>query len=155
MIGCYANSDSDVPVDPLVVTDATNVADRFSLAMKLGAAVHALGICGDSSFAVRVWVKNTQWYRIASLILVSVYSLLWLVWLIWIHVLVFGHDGSVCKGSYLSDTEYDAFKTLPNYALMQGRVMTNTIIGIWVANGTIFLLSVIASIVGSRYLKSK
>lgn len=103
-IGCYVNPDLDIPTS-VKDRDAVNVAEQFQTTIKLGAMIHGLGILGDSSFAIRVWVKKTQWYRLTSLIIVSIYSILWLGWLVWLHILVFGHGGSVCKGNYLSDSQ--------------------------------------------------
>ncbi len=70
--------------------------------------MHGLGIIGDSSFAIRVFVKKVHWFRLASLVLVSLYTIMWLGWLIWLHILVFGHGGSVCKGAYLSEQDYNS-----------------------------------------------
>ena len=86
--------------------------------LKAGGVIHVLGILGDSSFAIRIFVKKTQWFRLGALILVSIYSLLWLGWLIWLHVIVFNHNGKVCKGSYLPESEQDKPKI--NYAIQQG-----------------------------------
>ena len=115
-IGCYVNPDSNIPTS-VKDRDAVNVAEQFQTTIKLGAMIHGLGILGDSSFAIRVWVKKTQWYRLTSLIVVSIYSLLWLGWLVWLHILVFGHGGSVCKGNYLSDSYLDTHVAIPGYAL--------------------------------------
>ena len=104
LVGCYATDNLNIPTTN---TDrsASDIAATFKATMKFGAMVHALGILGDSSFAIRVYVKKTQWYRLASLILVSFYSILWLGWLIWLHIVVFNHEGKVCKGSYLENAE--------------------------------------------------
>ena len=121
--------------------------------LKAGGVIHVLGILGDSSFAIRIFVKKTQWFRLGALILVSIYSLLWLGWLIWLHVIVFNHNGKVCKGSYLPESEQDKPKI--NYAIQQGQILTNIIIGIWCSNVAIAILSVIAGICANRYLKGK
>ena len=149
-IGCYARDDSDIPTtmkDPL----ATDIVDRFKSTILYGTMVHFLGILGDSSFAIRVYVTKTQWYRLASLILVSFYTLLWLGWLIWLHVVVFTHGGKVCKGSYLSDEP----EVQAGYAIQQGQILTNILIGVWCANGAIAVLSIIAGVVAAQYLKRK
>ena len=83
------------------------MAGYFRDMLKAGGVIHVLGILGDSSFAIRIFVKKTQWFRLGALILVSIYSLLWLGWLIWLHVIVFNHNGKVCKGSYLPESEQD------------------------------------------------
>ena len=102
LVGCYASGDSDLPTS-MMDHSATDISGLFKGTLKFGAMVHALGIIGDSSFAIRVYVKKTQWYRLTSLIIVSFYTMLWLGWLIWLHIVVFNHGGSVCKGSYLND----------------------------------------------------
>ena len=114
--------------------------------------VHILGVIGDSSYAARIYIKKTQWFRLASLIIVSLYSILWLGWLIWLHIVVFNHVGKVCSGHYLPES--DRF-VQDNYAIRQGQVLKNIVIGIWCANGGIVLLSVIARIIGARYLNKK
>ena len=121
----------------------------------MGFYVHLLGIFGDSSFAARVYIKNTAWYRLASMILVSLYSLLWMGWLIWLHVVVFNHNGNVCRGHYLSDEERASVTTatIPSYALRQGQVLKNMVIGIWCANIFIALASVVVAVFAARYLK--
>ena len=86
---------------------ATDVANHFQACVTMGFYVHLLGIIGDGSFAARIYIKKTAWFRLASMIAVSLYSLLWLAWLIWLHVVVFNHDGRVCSGHYLSDAERD------------------------------------------------
>ena len=86
----------------------TDIAKSFTEIIEMGMFVHILGIFGDSGFAARVYIKKTQWYRLASLILCSLYSLLWLGWLIWLHIIVFNHNGRVCSGHYLPDSETDA-----------------------------------------------
>ena len=114
LVGCYASDDSDLPTT-MMDPSASDVASMFRDTLKGGALVHALGILGDGSFAVRIFVKKTQWYRLASLILVSFYTILWLGWLIWLHIVVFYHKGKVCRGSYLPGDTSDV--VLPNYAL--------------------------------------
>ena len=123
--------------------------------VRFGMIVHILGIAGDSSFAARVYVKKTQWFRLAALIAVSLYTILWLGWLIWLHIVVFNHKGRVCSGSYLSDSKTDGVDYIPGYAIQQGRVLTNIIIGVWCANGAIAILNVIATVIGAQYLKRK
>ena len=113
-----------------------------------------IGIIGDASYAARVYIKKTAWFRLGSLIAVSIYTLLWLGWLIYLHVIVFNHEGKVCSGHYLTDDLKD-LEVIPGYAIVQGKVLKNLIIGIWCANGAIILLTVIASIVAVRYLKSR
>lgn len=149
---CYVNGDVDVPTtmfDP----KASDVARTFQSCIEMGFYVHLLGIFGDASFAARVYVKKTNWFRLGSLILVSLYTLLWLAWLVWLHVVVFNHAGKVCKGSYLPDSLTSSTDALPGYALHQGQVLTNIIIGIWSANGAIVLGSVVIGVLAARYLK--
>jgi len=103
-LNCYANSDSNVPTS-YGDHSAKDITEEFKATVKLGLIVHILGVFGDSSFAARVYVKKTQWFRLGSLILVSLYTILWLGWLIWLHIVVFNHEGKVCSGSYLPDSE--------------------------------------------------
>jgi len=105
-----------------------------------------LGIIGDSCFAARVYVKKTAWFRLAALIIVSIYTLLWLGWLIYLHIIVFNHDGKVCRGEYLPDVDTEDGNPIDGYAIRQGLVLKNIIIGIWCANGFIVVLAVIASV---------
>ena len=119
----------------------------------MGVIVHFLGILGDSSFAARVYVKKHNCYRLTSLILVSLYTILWLGWLIWLHVVVFNHEGKVCAGAYLEDS--DGVIALDGYAIKQASVLKSLIIAIWCINGGITVLSIIAGIIAARYLKSK
>ena len=119
----------------------------------MGFYVHLIGILGDSSFAARIYVKKTQWFRLISLITVSLYTLLWLAWLIWLHIVVFNHDGKVCSGDYLDDAQTDDVDSLPGYALRQGRVLRSIIIGIWCSNGFIVIFSLLVGIFANRYLK--
>ena len=106
-IGCFVNPTSEVPTS-YHDRNSVDVAMRFTDTLKLGAVVHIIGILGDTSYTVRIFVKKTQWFRLTSIILVSLYTLLWLGWLVWIHIQVFGHEGSVCRGSYLNDSERDS-----------------------------------------------
>ena len=103
---CYATDDSNIP-SVTNVSSASDVALHFQYCIEVGFYVHLLGILGDSSFAARIYVKKSQWFRVASLITVSLYSLLWLAWLIWLHVVVFTHGGKVCSGHYLDDAYTD------------------------------------------------
>ena len=114
--------------------------------------VHIIGILGDGSFAARVYVKKTQWFRYGALILVSFYSIFWLGWLIWLHIVVYNHEGKVCSGQYLPDSDRIVQS---GYAIQQGRILQNIIIGIWCANGGIVVLSIIAGVVATQYLKAK
>ena len=134
--------------------DATNVAEQFQRCIEMGFYVHLLGIVGDASFAARVYVKKVQWFRLAALIACSLYSLLWLAWLIWLHVVVFNHGGRVCSGAYLSDDE-KVGDALPGYALHQGQVLLNIIIGIWTSNVFIVIMAVVIGIFAGRYLKGQ
>ena len=118
----------------------------------MGFYVHLLGIVGDASFAARVYVKKVQWFRLAALIACSLYTILWLAWLIWLHVVVFNHDGRVCSGAYLPDDK-DIGDALPGYALHQGLMLRNIIIGIWCSNVFIAIMAVIIGIFANRYLK--
>ena len=109
----------------------------------------------DVSFAVRVYVKKNSCYRLGSLIIVSLYTVIWLGWLIWLHIVILNHEGKVCSGHYLADSITDNVTQLPTYALSQGSVLKGILIGVWCANGVIVLLAVIAGIVASTYLKKK
>lgn len=105
-IGCYANDTLDVPTimkDPTAV----DVAKRFVDTLKFGMVVHFLGIIADTSFAIRVYVKKNQCYRLGSLIIVALYTAIWLGWLIWLHIVILNHEGKVCSGHYLSDSITD------------------------------------------------
>lgn len=93
-----------------------------------------------------MYVKKTAWFRLAALIIVSIYTLLWLGWLIYLHIIVFNHDGKVCRGEYLPDVDTEDGNPIDGYAIRQGLVLKNIIIGIWCANGFIVVLAVIASV---------
>ena len=110
---CFATSESNVPVSVTNV-DATDVSQTFFSMIRLGMVTHLLGIIGDGSFAARIYVKNTPWFRLAALIAVSLYTILWLGWLIWLHVVVFNHEGKVCSGYYLPE---EARIPQPGYAI--------------------------------------
>ena len=51
--------------------------------MVFGFATHLVGIFADTGMALRVKSENES-FKLAALILVSVYTLAFLIWLIWI-----------------------------------------------------------------------
>ena len=109
-----------------------------------GLFAHALGILGDGSFAIRVYVKKAEWFRSTSVYLVTFYTLVWTGWLIWLHIVLFNHTGRVCSGAYLESTE-DSFKltggkVMDGYALQQARILYLTLLIVYAANGAIFVI---------------
>ena len=98
--------------------DAKDISQSFKETVKLGLVVHFLGIIGDTSFAARVYIKKTNWFRLAALIAVSIYTLLWIGWLIYLHVVVFNHAGKVCSGHYLPDDMTKDGNPIPGYAIV-------------------------------------
>ncbi len=81
----------------------------------MGAMVHILGIIGDGSFAARIYVKKTRWFRSAALIAVSLYSILFIGWLVFLHIVVFSHESEVCSGKYLDKDSL--IEPTPGYAI--------------------------------------
>merc|ERR1712060_109023 len=119
---CFAVEQSTVPsshTNPMSI----NVAEEYSQLLMFGSFVHGIGIIGDGSFAARVYVKRTEWFRFGSLIAVSFYSLCFTGWFVYLHMQVFKHESYVCSGHYLSADELK--EPTEKYAIKQGRIMQN------------------------------
>ena len=126
----------------IVVHMSINVAEEYSQLLMFGSFVHGIGILGDGSFAARVYVKRTEWFRFGSLIAVSFYSLCFTGWFVYLHMQVFKHESYVCSGHYLSADELK--EPTEKYAIKQGRIMQNILIGVWCANAGIAVTKGIA-----------
>ena len=62
--------------------------------------MHVLGIIADSMMFCQVKIRNKT-FKLAALIAVGVYSILFFAWLIYIFVVRFNSSGKVCSGNYL------------------------------------------------------
>ena len=91
-VECYACKTEDVPVS-CFDTGAVNVAQEFQVCLTWGFYIHLAGIFADASFAARIYVKKTQWFRTFALIFVTLYSLMWLGWLISLFIIRYRHVG--------------------------------------------------------------
>ena len=109
--------------------------------MAFGFGTHLVGIFADASMALRGYSKEES-FKKGALIFVSLYTVAFLIWFIWIQVLTFGQLGKVCSGYYLADPTVQV-----NYAVRQGQVFKNLIIGVYCANGFIVVLSIVSGFV--------
>lgn len=112
--------------------------------VKVGFAVHMIGIFADLSMVFRVRSLNKR-FRFYALVAVSIYTFLFTGWLLYLHIVRYNPIGKVCSGDYF-DSEPDA--SLDSFAIHQGTVLRNIIIGVWCANGSIFGFAVFADLIG-------
>lgn len=103
-----------------------------------------IGIFADLSMVFRVRSLNKR-FRFYALVAVSIYTFLFTGWLLYLHIVRYNPIGKVCSGDYF-DSEPDA--SLDSFAIHQGTVLRNIIIGVWCANGSIFGFAVFADLIG-------
>lgn len=134
-----------------VTSGAKNISSYMKSCLKVGFAVHLIGIFADLLMVIRVRCLNRK-FRLFALVAVSVYTFLFAAWLLLIHRVRYSTTGKVCSGDFLDDGLQTSAE---QYAIHQGRILRNIIIGVWCANGLIVVFAITADIIGKVFIKLK
>ena len=86
----------------MLTSGARNVSSNMISCMKVGFAVHLIGIFADLSMVFRVRSLNRK-FRLYALVAVSVYTFLFAGWLLLLHIVRYNKEGKVCSGDLIDD----------------------------------------------------
>ena len=86
----------------MVTSGAKNVSKNMLSCLKVGFAVHLIGIFADLLMVIRVRCLNRK-FRLFALVAESVYTFLFAGWLLLIHIVRYSTTGKVCSGDFLDD----------------------------------------------------
>lgn len=100
-VGCYLEHGKREPSsEPNANT--YDLATSFSSLIWWGYRIHLLGFVANSLFAIRVYYRElNKYFDIASIGLVTLYSLMWIVWLLSLIMTRFSNMGRICSGAHL------------------------------------------------------